>query len=76
MVPHGKENPPFNYDLATEKQALLTSKAHRNIPAKSQNTLLTATWNLTNFGVQDRSSNDIELMAEIARRRRKTANAA
>lgn len=65
MVPHGQETPPFNYDFAVEKQAFLTNKAHRNIPQKSPNTLLVATWNLTNFGIQDRSNTDIALMAEV-----------
>lgn len=65
MVPHGQENPVFAYNLSTERQALLSTKAHRNIPDKSTGTMLTATWNLTNFGVQARTDNDLALMAEI-----------
>ncbi|OIO73526.1 MAG: hypothetical protein AUJ57_04190 [Zetaproteobacteria bacterium CG1_02_53_45] len=65
MVPHEQESPPFSYTLATERQALLSTKVLRSIPDKSSNTLLSATWNLTNFGLQQRSSDDLALMAEI-----------
>ena len=65
MVPHPKENPEFNYSFNTEKQALLNTKVLRNIPAKTNNKLLCATWNLTNFGLQNRSDDDIKLMAEV-----------
>ncbi|MCU7844885.1 MAG: endonuclease/exonuclease/phosphatase family protein [Candidatus Thiodiazotropha sp. (ex Monitilora ramsayi)] len=65
MVPHEKEHPPFTYDLATERQALLATKAHRGVPDKASNRLLAATWNLTNFGVQQRTDDDLALMAEI-----------
>lgn len=65
MIPHKKEEPTFNYTLATELQALQDSKALRNIPQKTAGTLMAATWNLTNFGVQDRTANDLALMAEI-----------
>jgi hypothetical protein len=65
MVPHAKESPIFTYDLETERQALLTNKSARNIPSKSASTLLAATWNMTNFGLQKRSDDDLALMAEI-----------
>ena len=65
MIPHDKETPTFSYTKATEIQALRATKAHRGIPAKAPNKLLTATWNLTNFGVQKRTANDLALMAEI-----------
>ena len=65
MIPHGKETPEFTYDFATERKALRATKAHRNIPAKDKQKLLAATWNLTNFGAQERTENDIKLMAEI-----------
>jgi len=65
MVPHEQENPPFSYTLDTERQALRASKVFRGIPDKSAGTLLTATWNLTNFGLQQRSDDDLALMAEI-----------
>ncbi len=65
MVPHKKESPPFAYDFNTERDALRQNKIDREIPDKSNNKLLAATWNLTNFGTQDRSTDDLKLMAEI-----------
>jgi endonuclease/exonuclease/phosphatase family metal-dependent hydrolase len=65
MVPHKQENPLFTYDLETELQALLTTKELRGIPQKSAATLLAATWNLTNFGLQERTDDDLALMAEM-----------
>lgn len=65
MIPHDQENPIFSYSLATERQALLATKSLRNIPQKASNKLLTATWNLTNFGIQNRTDDDIALMAEV-----------
>jgi endonuclease/exonuclease/phosphatase family metal-dependent hydrolase len=65
MIPHEKENPSFSYTLETERQALLATKAHRGIPQKAVDKLLTATWNLTNFGVQIRTDDDCAVMAEV-----------
>ncbi|PIP02033.1 MAG: hypothetical protein COW18_11950 [Zetaproteobacteria bacterium CG12_big_fil_rev_8_21_14_0_65_54_13] len=65
MVPHEAENPPFSYTLETELLALQSTKKRRAVPEKSPDTLLAATWNLTNFGLQQRSDNDLCLMAEI-----------
>lgn len=65
MVPHAQESPVFTYSLATERQALLSTKTLRGVPHKATNKLLAATWNLTNFGIQDRSDNDFALMAEV-----------
>ena len=65
MVPHDRENPPFTYSLATERQALRSTKVLRGVPQKAANKLLTATWNLTNFGVQIRTDDDLALMAEV-----------
>jgi len=65
MVGHDRENPVFAYSLATERQALLTTRALRGVPDKAENRLLAATWNLANFGIQDRSGDDFALMAEV-----------
>jgi hypothetical protein len=65
MVPHEQENPAFTYDLETERQSLLATKILRGIPQKSDSKLLTATWNLTNFGLQNRTEDDFSLMAEV-----------
>jgi hypothetical protein len=65
VVPHDQENPVFTYALATERLALLSTKTLRGVPQKATNKLLTATWNLTNFGLQDRTDNDFALIAEV-----------
>jgi len=65
MIPHKKENPSFTYTLGTERQVLLATKTHRGIPQKAVDKLLTATWNLTNFGLQKRTDDDCALMAEV-----------
>ncbi len=65
MVPHGQENPVFNYVLAVERQILQDTKALRNVPLKTPGKLLTATWNLTNFGLQTRTDDDFALIAEV-----------
>ena len=65
MIGHEQETPKFTYSLSTQVQALRATKQHRNVPDRSPDTLLAGTWNLTNFGVQKRSDDDIALMAEI-----------
>lgn len=65
MVPHEQENPVFTYDLDMERQALLSTKTLRGVPQKDDNRLLIATWNITNFGVQQRTKDDLALMAEV-----------
>ncbi len=65
MVPHEREEPCFSYHLETERGALRQTKQLRAIPARADGTLLAATWNLTNFGAQERSSDDLALMAEV-----------
>jgi len=65
MVPHDKESPEFSYTLPQERQALLATKSLRGIPQKGPAMLLAATWNLTNFGVQNRTDTDLSLMAEV-----------
>ena len=65
MVPHKQEHPAFIYAVETERQALVSTKVLRGVPQKASNRLLTATWNLTNFGLQKRTDGDLALMAEI-----------
>jgi len=65
MVPHDRERPKFKYSFETERHALLSTKAARCVPDKAKKKLLAATWNLTNFGVQKRSNDDLALMAEV-----------
>ena len=56
---------PFSYDISAEIQNLRTHKATRQIPARSNNALLVATWNIANLGAQQRRDQDRALIAEI-----------
>jgi endonuclease/exonuclease/phosphatase family metal-dependent hydrolase len=58
----------YSYDVKTEIKALRKwrkTKPGRAIPAKAANRLLIVTWNLANFGVQQRRDDDYRLIAEI-----------
>ena len=57
----------FDYDIDAEIARLRQwrRKEDRFIPAKSNDTLLLATWNIANFGAQDRREQDHRLIAEI-----------
>ena len=55
----------YEYDVATERQRLCAHKAARGIPAKGPGTLLVGTWNIANFGAQERRASDHQLIAEI-----------
>ena len=67
MYPHEKPSFDYQFDLQAEFQSL---EAHRNIndrkiPSRSADNVIVATWNLTNFGLQERERSHIELMANI-----------
>jgi len=58
----------FDYDLSAERTALRNwrdNEPGRAVPAKAAKRLLIATWNLANFGAQERRPNDYALIAEI-----------
>lgn len=58
----------YSYTVSSEIAALRKwrdTKPGRAIPAKTANRLLVATWNIANFGAQDRRTKDIALIAEI-----------
>lgn len=59
--------PKFTYDYTPGPQvaALRGHKTARGIPPRSATTLLLATWNLANFGQQERRDKDKQLFAEI-----------
>lgn len=59
--------PRFDYSprVARELGALRALREERGIPAKRDDRLLLATWNIANLGVQERSEADHELIAEI-----------
>jgi endonuclease/exonuclease/phosphatase family metal-dependent hydrolase len=56
---------PFTFDVKQEITALRAHKAVRKIPDKSAGTLLLATWNLANFGAQERQERHHRLIAEV-----------
>jgi len=68
VPPFPKPRFDYAYDLAHERTALRAyrrDKPGRQIPAKAKDSLLVATWNIANLGVQDRLDTDYELIAEL-----------
>lgn len=68
MPPFPKPKFEFNYDPDVEIRALRKYRdtvPGRAIPAKASNRLLIGSWNLANFGVQERTANDHRVMAEV-----------
>jgi endonuclease/exonuclease/phosphatase family metal-dependent hydrolase len=67
MPPFPKPSFSFSYQVQTEIAALRLHKAKpdRLIPSKATNRLLLATWNIANLGVQERRSQDYQLIAEM-----------
>ena len=57
----------FHYEADAEIARLRQwrKREDRFIPTKSADTLLLATWNIANFGAQDRRDQDHRLIAEI-----------
>lgn len=55
----------FEYDVEAEIKRLRKHKKDRNIPKREKGKLLIATWNIANFGAQDRRDQDHSLLAEI-----------
>jgi len=66
MPPFPKPTFQYSCNLATEITHLKQHKQTRAIPARAPNRLLIATWNIANFGVQERTGDDRKLIAEIA----------
>jgi endonuclease/exonuclease/phosphatase family metal-dependent hydrolase len=68
MPPFPKPRFAYDYDHGRELAALRAYtkyKPDRKIPRKSADTLLLATWNIANLGVQDRLDSDYALIAEM-----------
>lgn len=65
----GHEKPKFNFkfDVDTEVKALRDhlKRPGRQVPKRADDNVLIATWNLTNFGLQERRVEHIKLMAEV-----------
>lgn len=58
----------YNYNFDAQIQALhhyRDTQLGRQIPAKANNRLLVATWNIANLGLQKRRTKDYRLLAEI-----------
>src|SRR4051812_16481040 len=56
---------PFDFDVADEIAHLRDWKAHRLVPAKAAGRILVGTWNIANFGAQQREDRHLRLIAEI-----------
>lgn len=57
----------YQYDPETEIASLRSHRKKRAIPKKDKDHLLVATWNLANFGVQQRRPDDLRLIAEVVK---------
>jgi hypothetical protein len=67
MIPFARPLPPFPYDPVLEARALSEHFEDRGVPRSRANTLLLATWNIANLGLQGRSDQDLALVAEVLR---------
>jgi endonuclease/exonuclease/phosphatase family metal-dependent hydrolase len=67
MRAHKKPDFPFPFKLKTELKSLADHRQlpDRRIPARTKQNVLIATWNLTNFGLQQRKKVHFALMADI-----------
>jgi hypothetical protein len=65
VPPFPKPRTTYDYDVDDELTALRAHRRAREIPARSADRLLVATWNVANFGVQDRREKDLRLIAEM-----------
>lgn len=69
MQPHKQPTFSFNFNVQTELARLAAHRQlpDRRIPAPTNQNVLIATWNLTNFGAQKRQAEHFRLMADILR---------
>ena len=65
MRPHEKPTFDYAFDLDDQLAVLRNHSKHRKLPEASGDNLRIATWNLTNFGRQERGDEHLRLMAEI-----------
>jgi len=65
MVAHQTPDFDFDFNLREELSVLDNHKGHREIPDIEDDKLLIATWNLTNFGLQNREDQHLTIMARI-----------
>ena len=55
----------FEYDVEAEIKFLRKHRQTRAIPKREKDKLLVATWNIANFGIQQRRAQDRSIIAEI-----------
>jgi len=65
MPPFPKPRFAYTLDLAAEKRRLRAHKKKRGVPARGEDHLLVATWNIANLGVQQRTEEHYQLLAEM-----------
>lgn len=65
MPPFPKPTFTYALDLSAERRRLRAHKQKRSVPAKSEDQLLLATWNIANLGLQRRTADQYTLIAEM-----------
>jgi hypothetical protein len=63
MPPFPKPNFPYTYSLGPQIKALNKHRTTRQVPDKVQNRLLILTWNIANLGQQERTDDDLAIIA-------------
>ncbi|MEZ4378839.1 MAG: hypothetical protein R3B35_11220, partial [Gemmatimonadales bacterium] len=65
MPPFPKPIVDYAYDLAVERRRLRAHRKARGMPRKGPGRLLVGSWNIANFGLQERRNDDLALIAEL-----------
>ncbi|MGE3495029.1 MAG: endonuclease/exonuclease/phosphatase family protein [Gemmatimonadales bacterium] len=65
MPPFPKPTVDYAYDLAVERRRLRAHRRARAMPRKGPGRLLVGSWNIANFGLQERRNDDLALIAEL-----------
>jgi endonuclease/exonuclease/phosphatase family metal-dependent hydrolase len=65
MPPFPTPTVAYHYDVEVERAALRAHKNARQVPGKAAGTLLLGSWNIANFGAQERRECDLQLIAEV-----------
>jgi endonuclease/exonuclease/phosphatase family metal-dependent hydrolase len=65
MPPFPKPQSSYDYDLDAELAAIRAHRGEREIPSRTPGRFLIATWNVANFGLQQRREKDLRLIAEM-----------
>jgi len=60
--------PKFRFKVSPEKTAITRHFRKRKVPTSDKNSVLLATWNIANFGVQGRTKGALKLIAHILKR--------